>query len=568
MRQIRKLLCALTALCLLLSLPIAASAAERSELDALYRDKSWEEVVQTLLDKYAISPDGITMGYYNTVTGEEHYYNGDKYMVTGSMYKVPLNMAFAEKVASGEMSWDDEIGAYTLGGLRDETIIYSNNDLARTLWTKLSNNVGYHRYREIIAPLMGEDPETVNQKYYENNFFTARQMIYCLKLLYDNPERFPTIVETMQKAEPSKYFKLNERRFDIAHKYGFLLTDYHQYINDCGIAFTDDPILIVMFTDNVAHAYSVLTEYCTLMCDYAQYHTAERLAAEKLRAQEEERARLEEAAAAALQTPEPTPRVSIFSPQREESAPEPESAPRVSGIGLAPFIVALLVLMGVLAALVLLSRWRRRYKLRLPWAVLAVLLCAAAMLLSTLAVSSGTLVARPGGDPQEAVTDFFEELRAGDYDGAYARLSGCSGLGLDSPPASEADRMLLDALRQSYACTLIGASSVDALQAHQQMQFRYLDIPSLTEDLRRETLEVMGNFSRSRAHNEIYDSNNDYLPEVALEAYTTALANTLEHAEDYYSTTGIQLSLRYSDGSWKIVPDAGLLKALAGGLSY
>jgi len=566
MRQIRKLLCAFAALCLLLSLPAAASAAD-SEMDALYRDKSWEEVVQTLLDKYAVAPASVTMGYYNTVTGEEHYFNGDQYMVSGSMYKVPLNMAFAEKVAAGEMSWDDEIGAYTLGGLRDETIIYSNNDLARTLWTKLSNNVGYHRYREIIAPLMGEDAETVNQKYYENNFFTARQMIYCLKLLYDNPERFPTILETMQKAEPNEYFKLKERRFNIGHKYGFLVTEYHQYINDCGIAFTDDPILLVMFTDNVTHAYSVLTEYCTLMCDYAQYHRAERVAAEKAKAAEEERARLEEAAAA-LQSPEPTPRVSLLRPQAEESPSEPESAPRVSGIGLAPFIVALLILMGALAALVLLSRWRRRYRLRLPWAVLTVLLCAAALLLSTLAVSSGTLVARPGGDPQEAVSAFFEELRAGDYEGAYARLSGCSGLGLEDPPGSEADRLLREALRQSYACTLIGASSVDALQAHQQMQFRYLDIPSLTEDLRRETLEVMANFSRTRAHNEIYDSNNDYLPEVAREAYTTALANTLEHAEDYYSTTDIQLSLRYSGDGWKIVPDAGLLKALAGGLSY
>ena len=91
----------------------------------------------------------------------------------------------------------------------------------------------------------------------------------------------------MQRAEPTEYFKRNERRFNIAHKYGFLQDGYHLYMNDCGIAFTDDPILLVLFTDNVAHAYDVMTEFCTLMCDYAQYRHELRL---KLEAEEAERA--------------------------------------------------------------------------------------------------------------------------------------------------------------------------------------------------------------------------------------------------------------------------------------
>ncbi len=158
MKRIQKLLCALAALCLLLSLGPRAFAADGADTDELYENKSWEEVIDTFLAKYNTDPSHITLGYYNTVTGEEHYLNPDQYMVTGSMYKVPLNMAFAEKVANGELDWDTTFGDYRLSALRDETIIYSNNDLSRTLWTILSNGAGYHRYREIIAPYMGEDP--------------------------------------------------------------------------------------------------------------------------------------------------------------------------------------------------------------------------------------------------------------------------------------------------------------------------------------------------------------------------------------------------------------------------
>ncbi|MBR1456913.1 MAG: hypothetical protein IJ594_07110 [Oscillospiraceae bacterium] len=574
MKRIQKLLCVLAVLCLLLALPVPALAADGSgtDLDALYKDKSWDEVIDEFLARYNTNPNNITLGYYNTVTGEEHYLNADQYMVTGSMYKVPLNMAFAEKVANGEMEWDTKIGTLTLAQIRDETIIYSNNDLARTLWTKLSNNGGYHLYREIIAPLMGEDAETVDQKYYENNFFTPRQMIYCLKLLYDNPDRFPTIVETMQKAEPSKYFKLRERRFDIAHKYGYLVTDYHLYINDCGIAFTDDPILLVIFTDNVDKVYSVITEYCTLMCDYAQYHTAERLAAEKAEAEAEAalaeaQAAAEAEAQAAAEARASSPLSSLFTrPEQDDTQPEPEQDR--SAFGFAPFLAAIVIVVGYVVFLALLLRWRRRYGLRPAWAVLSALLCAAALLLCTLAVSAGTLVARPKGDPQDAVREFFDAVQAGDYEAANACLGNYATLGLENEPGGEAGRLLHEALRQSYSYSLIGQSTVNELSARQQLQLRYLDVASLESDTRDELENVIASLARSRDPKEVYDADNNYLPAFAMEAYAQALSGVLSHASDYYATAGIQLTLDYSGGRWRILPDESLLKALAGGLSY
>ncbi|EJX00962.1 peptidase family S11 [gut metagenome] len=214
-------------------------------------------------------------------------------MISGSMFKVPLNMLFTEKVGKGELAMDDLIGGYRYSELLKGSIVHSNNDYAKILWNEAgrwieNENTVYHRYRELIAPYMGEDPENVDEKYYENNFFTPRQMINCLKLLAENPDRFPGLIENMQLAEPHKYFKRDEQRFDMAHKYGYLTKGSTLYLCDCAIAYTDDPIVFVMFTDGVDSAYSVMADYATMMCDYTQYNTAQRLEAEKKAKAEEE----------------------------------------------------------------------------------------------------------------------------------------------------------------------------------------------------------------------------------------------------------------------------------------
>ena len=255
----------------------------------------WETRLLLMLQEHDANPDTIAAGYYNLATGEEHYYNGDQYRVSGSMYKVPLNMLFLDWIAEGKITLDEPIGGYRYSQLLEGTIIDSNNEYAKLLWdyagATISTNPAstlYHRYRILIAPIMGEDPDNVDDKYYENNFFTPRQMITCLRQLYDGGERYDRLIETMQRAEPEKYFKLRERRFNIAHKYGWYAEDPILYLNDCALCFTEDPIAIVLFTTGTENAYGVLTDFCTVMCDYAEEKHAERL----------ERAREEEQAAA------------------------------------------------------------------------------------------------------------------------------------------------------------------------------------------------------------------------------------------------------------------------------
>ena len=297
MRQIRTILCALLLLCVLLpTLPASlAEEPERAEDPGeRFADKSWDELVEEFLQNWKTDPKNVAIGYYNTVTGEEHYVNPDESRITASMYKVPLNMVFLDRLSRGEMDWDTKVAGYPYETVLEQTIVHSNNDIARSMIKWELGNGNWQEGRRALAPYCGLDAATVDWKFRENNYSTPRQMIYCLRLLYENPDRFPRLVETMQRAEPEEYFKRREQRFEIAHKYGFLQTDDgHLYINDCGIAFTDEPILLVMFTDNNLKAYDVLTEFCTLMCDYSQYHHAQRLEAERLEAERLEAERLE-----------------------------------------------------------------------------------------------------------------------------------------------------------------------------------------------------------------------------------------------------------------------------------
>ena len=540
MKLLKRILAAAALLCLLLYLSPAAFA----DNEELYKDKTWDQVIEEFFQRYDVDEAGISLGYYNMVTGEEHYFNGDQYMVAGSMFKVPLNMCFTEKIHNGEMDWDTKIGSIRYETLLHDTIVHSSNDYAKILWQELGNGK-YRTYREIIAPYMGEDPAAVDEKYYENNFFTARQMIYCLRMLAGEPERFPGLIEAMQEAEPDEYFRRSEDRFDIAHKYGFLNTEYHLYMDDCAIAYTDDPIVFVMFTDNIERAYEVMAEYSTLMCDYTQYNTSLRLEAEAL---------AKEAAAT------PAPAIELVEPSASPEGDVPGSG---GGIG------AILAVAGVIAALLLAVgaalRGGRRKNVRPVWAIAAAGLAAAAMLLSLVGVNAGTLVARAEGDPAAAAVGFMDALVAGDYAAAYSHMAGYSGLGLENAPADAVGQKMYDALRESYAYELAGNCTVDKLEARQQISFTYLDLTAIEERVQEETTEQLRGIVQSRPKSQLYDENDNYLPEVAQEAYAAAVSAVLENAEEYYTTAGILLELEYADEQWRVVPSPQLLKAVSGG---
>ncbi|MBR2879472.1 MAG: serine hydrolase [Oscillospiraceae bacterium] len=353
-----------------------------------FEGKSFEEITNDFFEKWGINPDTVSFGYYNIITGEEQYYEGDKYMVAASVYKVPLNMYYTEQIYNGERSWDDTYRGSPYHAIQVSSIISSNNELSEALQMGVGDN---NEYRAAIAYLLDVDPETVEEEYYnKDNKYTARQIIACLKKLYGNSHIYVNMEEYMLMGAPNSHFTAAEHRYVAPHKYGYLTFNGHNYYNDAAIIYTPHPFLLVMFTDNCAGGANTLTRFCTLMCDYSEYTRY-----------------LYEEAAKATPTPSPTP---TPTPSPEETpvadtpvAPEIEETPEISltpeatapitgnddetteePSGFSTVYVLLIVLFGaaLAAAAAMLSR-RRKY---LDRVILTVLLIALVIALLTFII--------------------------------------------------------------------------------------------------------------------------------------------------------------------------------------
>ena len=273
MKPKRLLTYILTLLCMTALLSTGVCAVDPN--DPRFVDKTWEEVMNDFLTMRLIDPAQVTAGYYNTVTGEEHYHNPDTLMYGASTAKLPTNMVFAERVSKGEMTMDTLIRGNRYGLLQELSLINSDNPAQDTLSAELGGG-NYIEFRKQLLPYIGETEESVDPQVLERNFFKPTHLMNALKLLYGNEERFPGVEECLLKASPFDYFKGNRPPYDIAHKYGWYTDRGTTYLNDTAIIYTDDPILLVMYTANVENARYVLADFCSYMIDYAQFSRVQR----------------------------------------------------------------------------------------------------------------------------------------------------------------------------------------------------------------------------------------------------------------------------------------------------
>ena len=531
-------------LCLGLSVP-AFAAGEKPD----YANIEWDELMQQLLEEYGVDPAAVAAGYRNLVTGEEHFLNGDTYMIAGSMYKLPLCMYCTELIQRGEIDWSPYEANFSYKDKQDSILLYSSNEDADFLYNNILG--GYTNFREQTAEeYMGVDPaqELENIQMW-NNTYCAREFIHCLNLLYTERERFPDIIETMQQALPNRFFKLNEPRFRIAHKYG----EWEEYgvasKNDCGLCFTVQPIAIVMFTRGVYDPETFLSAYATAMCEYTE-------------------------ARAVPPSPSPTPEatpapaaVPAETPVPATPAPTPRpigTNVRLGGAEL-PLIPVALTGLFLLLGLILVVKLSVRYRARFLPLLLSLLLSTAAILTAVAGTFLGTVYAKPTGDPVQTVQTFFDALCTGDYPRAYEQLRDYSDLGLDIEPSSAAAKRLSQALHQSYAYSLSGPVETDKLTAVQGVRFRYLSMPAIEADVEAETKNQIEHIVNTRAVGDVYDADKRYKPEVAEEAYLAALDAVLAHAEDYTVEEELRLELRYTNGRWQLLADPALLRAINGG---
>ena len=206
-------------------------------------------------------------------------------------------------------------------------------------------------------------------------------------------------------------------------------------------------------------------------------------------------------------------------------------------------------------------------RIRLFWLILAVLFAAAAGFACFYAGLFGSILIQPDGDPAETVTRFFTSLQNRDYDAAYACLNDYATLGLEKEPETAEAQRVYDAIRNSYTYTLNGTSEVNGLEASQRVTLRALNLRQTENAIQQRVNGILEQKVAELPSAEIYDGNGGYLTSLTDAVYADALEQALQESDALSTETQMEIRLKYTDGTWKMVVDRTLMNALVGGES-
>ena len=68
--------------------------------------------------------------------------------------------------------------------------------------------------------------------------------------------------------------------------------------------------------------------------------------------------------------------------------------------------------------------------------------------------------------------------------------------------------------------------------------------------------------SSTHSLSDLYNEDGHYRPEILREYWDQAVMSLLQQPDNYRSSGGVQLELRWHDGAWRIVPNEKLLQLL------
>lgn len=224
-----------------------------------------DEVMADFMTAHNLDENNCAIGWQDLATGDTWYFNADTYMVAGSMYKLPLNMAITDRLASGELEPTDLTRGYQIQVAMERSIVYSDNECAQALRYALSDD--RDTYRNILAQYSGIPVEELPDSYYSENRMSPRFLLNTLVHLYTHAEDYADLLEDLKIAHPDRYFQSTRTDYEIAHKYG----SFEGALNDCGIVYTPRPFALVALFKGGAATEENLGALCALMTDYALY---------------------------------------------------------------------------------------------------------------------------------------------------------------------------------------------------------------------------------------------------------------------------------------------------------
>ena len=263
-KRLSRALCLLLAALLLLGAAPAFAAGEEP-FAADFAADGLGGTLERYLSERGLNERLVRVGWRDLAGGGEWYQGADLFVEGASTYKLPLCMLYADRIAAGELSRGDALGAWTVEEAVREALVHSSNNAAAALRRGVSEDQA--AYRRAIAVHCGLPPEELPGGYYTANQFSPRYLIGTLQALWDGGERYGWLIDYMKQAQPDSYFSRFRGELEVAHKTGNALG----FVCDSGIVFAERPFLLTVMTNGLGDAERVIAEIGRIAMDYAAY---------------------------------------------------------------------------------------------------------------------------------------------------------------------------------------------------------------------------------------------------------------------------------------------------------
>ena len=247
--------------------------------------------------------------------------------------------------------------------------------------------------------------------------------------------------------------------------------------------------------------------------------------------------------------------ISYFFQNTLTAAKNADSASLFTLIGIAVVFILLILLFIFLA---------KKKKIRLPWAIASLVFSLGILFYFTLSASSGTLVFLYSESPEETAMAFLNAVVADNETLAESMLTAPTQIGTAPLDSDAAGAVLEHALKESYSYRLVGNSVLDGTTATQSADFTSLNLSALVPDLLEEVNAELARKVENGKKSDIYDSDENYRPEILEETYLSSLDKVLADPSIYLQTTPVNLKMTYQNGGWKVLPNDELRLSLYG----
>ena len=351
-------------LLVLLLLPHPAALAEEAgERESILDEDYLNDWTENYLRENGLDQawQDFSVGFCYTATGDCWYYNADVFMYSASLYKVPVSMLAAEKVAAGELSQEDDSMGVSLSYLEESALIYSNNDSGHML-VHLMGGTDWGKCSDQLIRYTDLDESYFTSDFYGSSYYTARFMTQVMRTLCEGgEERFPHVIECLLQAQPDGYMNLSMKdRWPVAQKYGAYEEAGGPNNNHVSaIIYTPNPIIVTVMTRNVGMFQDHIAAFGGFLADYA-LELDEKLAEGAATAATPEPSPEPTPEPTAEPTAEPSPEPTPLPTPEASEAPAPEPSPVVEQQAASPLALCGIPVLLALAALSLLIHGVRR----------------------------------------------------------------------------------------------------------------------------------------------------------------------------------------------------------------